>query len=106
MGDDASEYEEDFELKMGDSGRAYKKLIALMDFVSNSSDVDFAEDLWSYIDQDSFITMIALDELLHNTDSFSGMGSNYYLYYSLSEEKFYILSWDQNLAIIGMGGGK
>jgi len=54
---------------------------------------------------DSFVRMMALDNLLGNNDSFVGMGSNYYLYYDKNSAKFTMLSWDLNLAMGSMGGG-
>ena len=84
-----------------------KPLIEFLKFVDESSDEEFAEGLEDWIEIDSFVRMMALDKLLQNNDSFIGMGSNYYLFWSEDKEIFTMLSWDQNLALAGMnhGGG-
>ena len=105
LGDDPVDYDEVFYQETSENDDDLSPLIDFLDFVSNSSDDVFASDLWERMDIDSFVTMMALDELLGNTDSFWGVGSNYYIYYNKDEEKFYFLSWDQNSAIIGMRGG-
>ena len=48
------------------------------------------------------LTVLAIDDFVGNSDSFGWMWSNYYLYYHLWEKRFYLLTWDQNLAFGGM----
>jgi spore coat protein CotH len=50
--------------------------------------------------------VLAIDDFVWNQDSFGGMWSNYYLYYHLWEQKFYLLTWDQNLALGWMWWGR
>ncbi|MFA6017862.1 MAG: CotH kinase family protein [Patescibacteria group bacterium] len=105
LGDDPTLYANSYEqvTNVGDDDLA--PLIEFLKFLDESSDEVFAQDLDSWIDVDSLIRMMALDTLLQNQDSFSGMGSNYYLYYNKETKQFTMLSWDQNLALGGLGGG-
>ena len=104
-GDDPTLYTDLFEQKTSINDDDLAPIIRFMKFVSESSDEEFETKLPSWLDMDSFIRMMALDNLLDNNDSFVGMGSNYYLYYDKNLSKFTILSWDMNLAMGSMGGG-
>ena len=79
-------------------------LIRMLKFVTESDDEEFEQEIDSYIDVESVLTLLAIDSFVWNNDSFGGMWSNYYLYYHLWEQKFYLLTWDQNLAFGWMGG--
>ncbi|MBU0649135.1 CotH kinase family protein [Patescibacteria group bacterium] len=103
-GDDPTLYAEMFEQKTNVNDDDLAPLIRFMKFVSESGDEEFENELPNWLDMDSFIRMMALDNLLSNNDSFVGMGSNFYLYYDKNTEKFTMLSWDMNLAMGGMGG--
>lgn len=105
LGEDPTLYAEKYEQKTSVNDDDMVQLIKFMRFVSESSDEEFEEGLADWLELDSFVRMMALDNLLSNNDSFVGMGSNYYLYYNKETAKFTMLSWDQNLAMGGMGGG-
>lgn len=105
LGDDPSLYSDRFEQKTSVNDDDLVQLIEFMKFVTESSDQEFAEYLPQWLDIDSFIKLMALDNLLSNNDSFVGMGSNYYLLFNKDTEQFTMLSWDLNLAMGGMGGG-
>ncbi len=80
-------------------------MIEFLKFISESSDQEFEEELPNWLDLDSFVTMLALNDLLDNQDSFSGQGRNFYLYYNPETKQFTMLAWDFNLAFGGFGGG-
>jgi spore coat protein CotH len=106
-GDDPSSYIDVYEQKTNKNDDDLYALIEFLKFVDESTDEEFANELGQWLDIESFITFMALDNLLANHDSFVGMGSNYYLYFNKGTEQFTMLSWDQNLAMggmIGMGG--
>lgn len=106
LGDDPTLYSEKYEQKTNVNDDDLNQLIEFLEFVSESDDNEFEENLSDWIDLDSFINMMALDNLLGNNDSFVGMGSNYYLLFNKNTDKFTMLSWDLNLAMGGMGGGR
>ena len=80
-------------------------LIRMLKFVTNSDDEEFEEKIDNYIDVKSVLTLLAIDDFVWNNDSFGWLWSNYYLYYHLWEQRFYLLTWDQNLAFGGMWWG-
>ena len=104
LGDDPTLYADSFEQKTNKGDDDMSQLIAFFKFITESSDTEFANDLAEWIDIESMVRTMALDDMLENTDSFGGMGSNYYLFYSKTTEQFTLLSWDQNLALGSMGG--
>ena len=70
--------------------------------MTNSSDAEFAEHIEKYVDLDSLYTLMAMDELIGNTDGFSGLGSNFYLSIDTDTGIAHFLPWDYNLAFGGM----
>ena len=100
--DDPTEYADMFTQKTRVNDYDMSLLIKLLKFVSTSSDEEFSEWINKYIDVESVLTVLAIDDFVGNQDSFGWMWSNYYLYYHLWEQKFYLLTWDQNLALWGM----
>ena len=80
-------------------------LIRMLKFVTESDDEEFEAEIDNYIDVESVLTLLAIDNFVWNNDSFGWMWSNYYLYYHLWEQRFYLLTWDQNLAFGGMWWG-
>ncbi|ETA68196.1 spore coat assembly protein [Methanolobus tindarius DSM 2278] len=103
-GEDQTEYMEDFEQKTKKNEEDFAPFIAFLKFIDESSDDEFEEQLGDWVDIDALITMMAVNDLVENSDSFSGMNSNYYLYYDQRTEKFLILAWDMNLAFGAMMG--
>ena len=97
--DDPTEYADMFTQKTRVNDYDMSLLIKLLKFVSTSSDEEFSEWINEYIDVESVLTVLAIDDFVGNQDSFGWMWSNYYLYYHLWEQKFYLLTWDQNLAL-------
>ena len=102
--EDPTEYADSFTQKTRVNDYDMSLLIKLLKFVSTSSDEEFSEWINDYIDVESVLTVLAIDDFVGNQDSFGGMWSNYYLYYHIWKQKFYLLTWDQNLALWGMWG--
>ena len=102
--DDPTLYSEYFSQKTRVNDYDLAPLIRMLKFVTESDDEEFEQEIDSYIDVESVLTLLAIDSFVWNNDSFGGMWSNYYLYYHLWEQKFYLLTWDQNLAFGWMGG--
>ncbi|NPV51084.1 MAG: hypothetical protein HPY60_07825 [Candidatus Methanofastidiosum sp.] len=104
-GEDQTKYVSEYEQKTNKKNEDYSKLIEFMKFVSESSDEEFEKELPNWLELDSFMTMIAINELIDNQDSFYNQGRNFYLYYNPETEQFTMLAWDFNLAFGGFGGG-
>ena len=96
LGYDPTLYAEKFEQKTNRGGDDLAPLIDFLRFVSESTDAEFAAQLENWIDISSLTRMMTLDNLLNNNDSFDGMGSNFYLFYSKDAAKFTIFFWDQS----------
>ncbi len=102
--EDPTVYTDYFTQKTRINDYDFAPLIRMLKFVTESSDEEFESEIDSYIDVESVLTLLAIDDFVGNNDSFGWMWSNYYLYYHLWEKKFYILTWDQNLAFNWMWG--
>ncbi|WP_181274131.1 CotH kinase family protein [Brevibacterium oceani] len=104
LGEDPTDYEEAFKQINAEGSYDMQPVMDLLDFVNNSDDEEFADELDEHVDVESFATYLATQELLSNSDAMDGPGNNYYLWYDTDEEKFTVLSWDLNLSLTGMGG--
>ena len=106
-GDDAEAYTDVFDQEVGDDDMA--PLIDFLDFINNSDDATFAEELGERLDVDAFATYLAFQDLIGNADDIDGRGNNSYLQYDTNNEQFTVVSWDLNLAFntanVGGGGG-
>ncbi|GGF48776.1 hypothetical protein GCM10010922_25810 [Microbacterium sorbitolivorans] len=108
-GDDYTEYTDAFDVKYDADGLSedeeYAPLIEFLDFINNSTDEEFAEQLSDYLDVDSFADYLAVQDLVANTDDIDGPGNNSYLHYDPDTGLMTVVAWDQNLSYGGMGGG-
>jgi spore coat protein CotH len=96
LGEDPSSYATRFTQQTRIKDADMAPLIAFMRFLNESDDATFENDLPSQFDVDAFATYLALNNLLVNTDSITGMNNNYYLYYDDTAQKFTLLMWDAN----------
>ncbi len=103
--DDPLEYTEIYEQKTNEKKDDSSQLIQFLKFINTSSDEEFAEGIENWVNVDSVLYLIAIDKLLANNDGFTNGRSNFYLYYHKGEQRFYLLTWDQNLAFGGFGDG-
>jgi spore coat protein CotH len=116
QGDDPVDYQDDFKQINMIGSQDLQPVIDLIQWVSEASDEEFAEQLADHVDVESFARYVALQNLLLNFDDMAGPGRNYYLWYDLTNRKFSVISWDNNLVLRGnaeqgphdaaqMGGG-
>lgn len=103
--EDPTLYADSFSQKTRVNDYDLSPLIRMLKFVTESDDEEFEAEIDNYIDVKSVLTLLAIDDFVWNNDSFGWMWSNYYLYYHLWEQRFYLLTWDQNLAFGGMWWG-
>lgn len=110
-GEDVADYADAFEAEYDSTGgtddEAYEPLVAFLDFVNNSTDEEFAEQLGDYLDVDSFARYLAAQDLVANQDDIDGPGNNAYLHYDVATGLMTVVAWDQNLSygVLGGGGG-
>ena len=106
-GDDVDAYDEIFDQKVGDDD--LEPLIEFLEFINNSDDATFGDELSDWLDIEAFATYLAFQELVGNADDIDGRGNNSYLQYDYGTELFTVVNWDLNLAFdtanVGGGGG-
>jgi spore coat protein CotH len=102
-GDDPDAYDEVFDQETNTDNEDVTPLIEFLDFVNNSSDEEFAEQLDEHLDVEAFATYLAVQELIGNFDDIDGPGNNSYLRYDAETGMFTVVAWDHNLAFGGMG---
>lgn len=116
QGDDPSDYKASFRQLNKVGSQDLEPVMKLIKWVEEASDEEFAEDLGTHLDVESFATYVAAQNLLMNFDDMAGPGKNYLLGYDLDTKKFSVLGWDYNLTFSGdatagpddemsMGGG-
>ncbi len=105
-GDDPDAYAEVFDLEAGGSGDAaedMKPLIEFLDFINNSDDDTFANEIAKRLDVTQFAVYLAMMDLINNFDDIDGPGNNAYLYLDPESKQFTVVPWDMNLALGVMG---
>ncbi len=103
-GADQSSYTERYELKTNELENNWSDLIDFIDFINNSNDQDFEDQLSSNLELTEYLRSAALDNLFSNLDSYTGSARNYYLYHNLTTLKWEWVKWDGNESF-GLYGG-
>lgn len=107
-GEDPASYTDIFDLEAGDWGsdkKNFAPLTSFLDFVNNSDDDTFTNDLSDRLDVEQFAIYLAMMDLIQNTDDIDGPGNNSYLYVAPKSEQMTVVPWDMNLAFGGFGMG-
>lgn len=97
-GADVSAYETAFEQDAGKKNADLTPVMEFLDFVNNSNDATFANELDQHFDVDAFATYLAMETLLDNYDDVDGPGNNSFLYYDTEADRMTVVPWDHNLA--------
>lgn len=100
-GEDTTLYVEDFSQLNAIGSRDISPVINLLEWLENSSDEEFDKDLASWINIPAFARYVATHKVLGNFDDMAGPGRNFLLWYDLVDEKFTVITWDMNLALVG-----
>ncbi|MFD7512378.1 CotH kinase family protein, partial [Streptomyces sp. NPDC059853] len=101
VGDDPTDYQDQFKQITKKGSQDLQPLINLIKWAEEASDEEFAAGLGDRVDLDSFAAYVATQNLLLNFDDMSGPGQNYLLWYDLDTKKFSVLGWDFNLSLSG-----
>ena len=80
-------------------------IVEFMDFINNSSDETFEDSLGEYLDLDQFAKYLAVEDMINNWDTISGMGNNGYLHYDPSTGMMTLIAWDHDRAFESHGAG-
>ncbi len=104
-GPDQTNYAERYDLKSNEEEDDWTDLIALTDFINNSSATDFENNLGDHLEVDEYLRSLALDNLFANLDSYTGSARNWYIYHNLTTDKWEWIKWDANETFGSYGGG-
>lgn len=93
-----SSYYSSYELKTNETQNDWSDLLDLI-YRINFSDDNFPQQMETKMDMNSYIWMLAVNNLFVNLDSYLYNPHNYYLYHdSTAADKFHWISWDVGLA--------
>jgi spore coat protein CotH len=87
LGSDPSEYE--FELQTNEEENDWSKFIDFVDFINNTTNIEFKNGIEDIFDLDEYLRIIAIDILSNNWDSYLSNGRNWYLYYEPKTDKMH-----------------
>lgn len=97
-GPDATPYRNEYEKDNNEDADDWSDLIGFIDVLNRTPREQLKERLDAMLDIDSALTLLALDNLTANLDSYIGSGHNYYVYHRKSDGKFMFIPWDPNEA--------
>ncbi|MEW1835130.1 CotH kinase family protein [Microbacterium sp. NPDC079995] len=95
-GDDPDSYTDVFDQEAGEDDLT--PLIDFLEFINESDDATFADELSEHLDVDAFATYLAFQDLVDNFDDIDGPGNNSYLAYDADTGLMTVVNWDLNLA--------
>ena len=73
------------------------QLLGFIQAINGGSDATFASDISKYIDVQQFLTYIAIENALAESDGMLGsQGMNNFYIYQNAQNKFYFVPWDKN----------
>ncbi len=96
--EDPTLYVDLFEQKTAVNNYDLKLLINVLSFVSNSSDEKFEENFENYIDIDSYVGMLVMDEILWRKDMLLWLLNNYYIYIDTETNVASFVTRDQKMS--------
>ena len=102
-GTSQASYESSYELKSNEDANDWTDLIEFIDFINNSSDIEFETELQNHLDLGPFLSSVALDNIFSNLDSYTQSARNYYIYHNLGMGKWQWIKWDANEAFGSYG---
>ena len=91
-------YEQQYTLKSRKKEADTGRFISFLEFLHESDDEQFTEQIEHYFNVDSFLQLMAINTVLVNLDSYFGTGHNYYLYHDTHTDQYNMIPWDLNEA--------
>ncbi|MEO8482289.1 MAG: CotH kinase family protein [Acidobacteriota bacterium] len=96
LGTEWSAYRQIYDAKTDLTNAEQARVIEFSNFVSTSSDAEFAARIGDYLDLEAFARYFAVLAWLANADSLLQLGQNYYVYLHPTTHKFTFIAWDQD----------
>ncbi len=103
LGDDWDKYKRLYAPKRDATADEAKRLIAFAKLVHKADDATFRKEIGTYLDVDSYLRYLAATAFVANTDSFFGLGHNYYAYLHPKTNKLHFVPWDLDRAFANFG---
>lgn len=92
--EDPTLYADLFTQKTLENNYDLKKLIEVLDFVSNSDDEEFKLEANKYIDIQNYAYFLAINTYLYQENPKISFLDSYYIYYDLSSQTIEFIPWD------------
>jgi spore coat protein CotH len=101
------DYENRYELKSNEDVNDWTDLVEFIDFINNSTDAEFENELSDHLELQEYLRSAAIDNAFSNLDSYTGSARNYYIYHNLTTNKWEWVKWDGNESFgsYSQGGG-
>ncbi len=97
-GNDWNAYKRVYAAKREATKEEAARMIAFARLVDKADDATFNKEIDSYLDIDGYLRFLAATSFLANSDSFFGLGHNYYLYLHPKTNKLHFMPWDLDRA--------
>ena len=101
LGDDWKDYTRQYQPRWEATPKQARRVIELVQLFENADDQTFKNRIESYLNVDQFLRHLAVHTITCNLDSILCVGHNYFLYLNPTDDKFYFIPWDLNLAFAG-----
>ncbi len=105
LGHDPTLYEGAFTQETATNEMDLEPLLDFLEFIDTANDEEFEAELEDWLDVDSFVSYVVVNNLLASVDSMPGNGNNYYLWYDSGDDRFTVLAWDLNESFGGFWMG-
>lgn len=103
QGDSWDNYKTAYAPKRDATAKESNRLIAFAKLVAQSDDAIFRKEIASYLDVDNYLRFLATTAFVANSDSFFGLGHNYYMYLHPKSNKIHFIPWDLDRAFANFG---
>lgn len=103
QGDEWDRYKGNYRPKREAKPDEAKRIIAFAHLVDQADDETFRREINQFLDVDNYLRFLATTAFIANTDSFFGLGHNYYLYLNPANNKLSFLPWDLDRAFANFG---
>jgi spore coat protein H len=101
LGDDWKDYTRQYKPAWEATPKQARRVIEFVQLFEKADDKAFRERVESYLNVDQFLRHLAVHTITCNLDSILCVGHNYFLYLNPTDDKFYFIPWDMNLAFAG-----
>ena len=102
FGDDWEKYKKTYAPKDPPTKEQAARIIAFARLVAKGDDAAFARDIGSFLDADQYLRYLATTSYIANSDSFFGLGHNFYLYLHPKTNKLHFFPWDVDRAFANL----